>query len=559
MLTFSYPKAVHSAVLCGLLVPSPAINAAPADVDDDGVLDAVDNCTSVANPRQLDTDEDGYGNACDADLNNDGIVNVVDLGALRSVFFATDEPAADLNGDGVVNVADLGVFRTLFFAPPGPSALAPVPPGLGSVIDAIAALPEGEWYLASNNLFSDVWTPEALRPLKDGSNPTPDRIIAAWSGFGWDSNRAQLILYGGGHATYSGNDVYAFRAATGLWERAALPSEITLNSLGEYESIDGVDAAPGSAHTYDNALFLPQFDRYLNFGGAQWNSGGPFIRVNDDETFALTGPYFFDPSRADANSVGGTTGSHVQREGPYPDITGGNMWVNRDIYANATFLQTSPSNFVNGTTAYASENGHEVVYFGARVGTNTSPNLFKLTMPSLADATLDTVELIGVFNSGPGNRSAAAYDPVNGVFLRTGSFLVPFTYWNVNTPGVANRDVNLYPQDQGGDYELGVDYGIDFDPIRRHFAMWKGGPDVHTLTAPEPLNANGWVLRRAPSATLAAPAGPVDNGVLGKWKYASNLDVFVGLRDSVAGSVWYYKPVGWRAPPRGVIATRYVE
>ncbi len=35
------------------------------DTDEDGVLDGVDNCPFVANPDQLDTDDDGFGDVCD--------------------------------------------------------------------------------------------------------------------------------------------------------------------------------------------------------------------------------------------------------------------------------------------------------------------------------------------------------------------------------------------------------------------------------------------------------------------------------------------------------------
>jgi len=94
------------------------------DTDGDGIPDDVDNCMLVPNPDQRDSDGDGYGNACDADLNNDGQVNFADLAIFRSRFGSGD-PDADLNGDGVVNFADLARFHELFGRPPGPSGLVP--------------------------------------------------------------------------------------------------------------------------------------------------------------------------------------------------------------------------------------------------------------------------------------------------------------------------------------------------------------------------------------------------------------------------------------------------
>ncbi|MFK8014279.1 MAG: endonuclease/exonuclease/phosphatase family protein [Gammaproteobacteria bacterium] len=94
------------------------------DTDGDGVTDDMDNCTLVVNPSQLDTNGDGFGNICDADLNNDGTVNVIDLGIFRTQFFQSGANDADFNGDNVVNVVDLGILRSRFFQPPGPSGVA---------------------------------------------------------------------------------------------------------------------------------------------------------------------------------------------------------------------------------------------------------------------------------------------------------------------------------------------------------------------------------------------------------------------------------------------------
>ncbi|MEO1576694.1 MAG: dockerin type I domain-containing protein [Pseudomonadota bacterium] len=114
----------------------PTDNPFMIDSDDDDVPDVADNCLFVANgpadaptagPSQLDTNGDGYGNRCDADLNNDCVVNAIDLGLLRTEFFSTGALDQDFNGDGVVNAIDLGLLRLQFFGTPGPSAFGDCP------------------------------------------------------------------------------------------------------------------------------------------------------------------------------------------------------------------------------------------------------------------------------------------------------------------------------------------------------------------------------------------------------------------------------------------------
>jgi hypothetical protein len=95
-----------------------------ADTDGDGIADNVDNCKKTANPSQLDSDNDGYGNHCDADFNNDGYVNSLDLGMLRNAIGSVfGQPAfngnIDMNGDGRINALDLGLFRARFGKPVG--------------------------------------------------------------------------------------------------------------------------------------------------------------------------------------------------------------------------------------------------------------------------------------------------------------------------------------------------------------------------------------------------------------------------------------------------------
>jgi len=94
-----------------------------------------DNCVGISNPDQRDTDGDGFGNRCDPDLNNDGIVNFADLAEFKKVF-GFEEPGdmsyytgfmsehADFDGSGRVDYDDLEIMRVFFGKAPGTSGVA---------------------------------------------------------------------------------------------------------------------------------------------------------------------------------------------------------------------------------------------------------------------------------------------------------------------------------------------------------------------------------------------------------------------------------------------------
>jgi hypothetical protein len=136
-------------VLCAMASRGDAVNiqiepaaALPADFDHDGIPDHEDNCILVPNGpldpdaggnSQLDTDGDGYGNICDADLNGDVQVDLSDISLFRSIiggaapgvvpFGLADH--ADFNGDGQVNLSDFSITRASFGSAPGASGLNP--------------------------------------------------------------------------------------------------------------------------------------------------------------------------------------------------------------------------------------------------------------------------------------------------------------------------------------------------------------------------------------------------------------------------------------------------
>jgi hypothetical protein len=87
----------------------------------------VDNCINVSNADQRDTNADGYGNLCDPDLNNDGVVNINDFNRLKARLNITPvvDLDADLDGDGAVNINDFNRLKSFLGKPPGPSGQHP--------------------------------------------------------------------------------------------------------------------------------------------------------------------------------------------------------------------------------------------------------------------------------------------------------------------------------------------------------------------------------------------------------------------------------------------------
>ncbi|MEP6997522.1 MAG: Ig-like domain-containing protein, partial [Betaproteobacteria bacterium] len=428
--------------------------------------------------------------------------------------------------------------------------------GSGPLLPLILQMPANSWLQVNANAYSDVWTPPSREPLDNGSPQNPSKIILPWSSFAWDSNRGDIILYGGGHANYPGNDVYRWHSTTLQWERASLPSEIYNDPVAGFLAIDGVDNAPISSHTYDNNIFLPIVDRFQTWGGATYNNGFFYVRVSETNpnTTRPIGPYLFDPNRADGNKVGGTTGSNVKRVDP-TSIAGGQMWQNRDIFLHIP-NQALPGTHVNGCTGYAAEGGHDVVYTAASSLYGTTLDLYRYQLTDLANPFLDQSTKVGVFSAGVTGQTTCGYDPVRKLFVRTGNNTAPFQFWDLTSPDPANPDKNVQIESTIANLQSwlsaqGINIqncALEFDPSRGTFLLWCGGGAIWELHEPPSSNTvSGWSVTQRTQSSFVPP-GIVGTGIMGKWHYAPYYDVFVGLEDANQGEVWLYKPVGWVQP-----------
>lgn len=117
-----------------------------ADDDGDGVPNNFDNCVTTANgplagacAAQQDANTNGYGNACEADWDQDGIVGGSDFIIFSGAFGSTPgdsnwAPQVDSDCDGVIGGSDFILFSGQFGGVSGPSGLGCAAPAASGCV-----------------------------------------------------------------------------------------------------------------------------------------------------------------------------------------------------------------------------------------------------------------------------------------------------------------------------------------------------------------------------------------------------------------------------------------
>jgi MYXO-CTERM domain-containing protein len=332
-------------------------------------------------------------------------------------------------------------------------------------------LPPGSWYEVPNSHLRDVahdWSPD----------PTPGNvggIIKAWGGGAFDTNGERLLLLGGGHGDYGGNEIYAMDLDT--VENG--PSTNPWEKLSDPEAFDALDpdcSNPDnltdndqrrSQHSYSRLAYIPELDALCDTGGSIGYTYCPALRQLD--CFDLsTRTWTLGLTAADAAGTGSTGAVH-------PDT--GQWWLQ---------------------------------------GGSGSGLLGRFDPQSLSWTYGHYDNIPG---SSPGSTSAAI-DPTRNLFVLVGNQRLWALDLGTFEEGVTELSEHPAPS-TGGDAVIAASApGFAYDPVQDRMVAWVGGADVYLL------DLDSWTWTRS-TPVGATPTAAVGNGTFGRFRYSPKYNVFV--------------------------------
>jgi hypothetical protein len=130
----------------------------------------------------------------------------------------------------------------------------------GNSPDEVPAKPG--WYRAQHASLQSV-CPGEIKGYDFHS--TCRNVVAAWNSAIADTKLDRLIIWGGGHSDYPGNEIYAFDLNSRRMERLDDPSPINTTEKCVETLSDG---KPNARHTYAGLAYMVNVNRMFSFGGS---------------------------------------------------------------------------------------------------------------------------------------------------------------------------------------------------------------------------------------------------------------------------------------------------
>lgn len=348
----------------------------------------------------------------------------------------------------------------------------------------IENLQPGQWYEVPNSHLRTV----VPIPTPCGN---PENVIAAWSGGAYDPNGDRLIIWGGGHADYGGNEIYAFSVGSLSWARIWGPSPSIPCAIGQACVNTYPDGNPVARHTYNGLSFLPGANKFWIIGGSLYC--GPGNAGRDTWVFDMAS-------------------SQWQRKAdlPVPDWAPG----------------------LSMMSAYDPATGHVFLVSGA--------NALHEYNPSTDQWTLRGVNGIGTGMTGTidTKRHKFVLVGLQGVVVfdlnTSGTILAQ----PLATTGATNLVGSVYP-------------GVAYDPVSDRVIVWDGGATVYSLN----MDTRVWSRLDPAPSNQVTPTYPVDSGVYGRFRYIPSKNAFIGVNRIDENVFIYKLSSGAGAPPDSIAPT----
>ena len=366
------------------------------------------------------------------------------------------------------------------------------------------------------NLQPGQWAKISLNTIND-VNPCPgdgcsysavegiSGVIDDWNGGAFATGIGTLgglIVFGGGHNGYFGNEVYVFELDTQRWVRYSDP---VLNPTCNYSTAELQDGSPCSMHTYDYVDYHPGTNSFVLLGATSLHEeGGRGVAI----------PHLFDLDtrtwRSGPKRPFGTglfTGAYSAYV-PDRDI----FWI---VQAYDSDISTYDPNGNNGAGSWKQYSNFNI--------------------------DID---------------SASSIDPIHDL-------LVTVDGLNKNRIVVHDlTDPNAGPVtvSTSGDSKLQSEtkIGFEWDPVMKSFVAWNGGASVHSLKPPsDNWRNNTWIWSRHDAAAdnAVVPTAPNSNGTYSRWRYVPSLNAFIVV-NRTSDPVFLYKlSEGQGEPPPPVEPT----
>jgi len=303
-------------------------------------------------------------------------------------------------------------------------------------------------------------------------------VVDAWGGAVMDTTGTRLILWGGGHGDYNGNEVYSVNLSLSPVTVTRLTDPSIYATSGE----SNADGTPVSRHTYQDLVFLPVANKMFSYGG--------IIAPGGSSTIAT---WLFDLSALTWTR---------KTDGPSAGSTGGYMC------ALDTANPSPESVICAGPNAYN--------LYRYTVGTDT---WIKLSAGSTNGTLIPST-------------ASCAIDPVRKLYICAGQN----TYggaasgiYSVDLTGSASyAATNITSLTTGCGAMYGTDYpGLDYDSNRKTLIYYSGTGNTVIEYDPGTKICTTLTYTGGPSATVAT-------GTFGRWAYVPSLNKHVALNNVTA-------------------------